>query len=358
MGGGGAGATVGEDSGGAPSAAACAGGGAGLSDYEQQRSLRSEENEAMLRALGLASNGPHPGAKRYDAPYRHKNGRVPDVQRVCEVDALVMGAAARVVRAHLPETYDAMWAPVLAAPVSALTCVYPTPAQQQGRAADGLLRREWDVRDALPPPPPEEASASAVRVADAAVAAVATACSKLAWLDLSGATITDQSMHTIANRWPKLGRLELRGVRGVTATALSGLATHLPHMHTLFLWGCSGLNDASVQSIATHCTQLHTLCIGGRAPRHSGTGAGAPTHPGTRAASTHAPPLPPPRRPGHPHPHPGHNPNQARAPSPTAPSSPSRGASARGSRSSAWASASGLRTPPWRRSPSQNVGCR
>ena len=198
----------------------------------------------------------------------------------------------------------------------------------------------------------------AVRVADAAVAAVAAACSKLAWLDLSGATITDQSMHTIANRWPKLGRLELRGVRGVTATALSGLATHLPHMHTLFLWGCSGLNDASVQSIATHCTQLHTLCIGGRAPRHSGTGAGAPTHPGTRAASTHAPPLPPPRRPGHPHPHPGHNPNQARAPSPTAPSSPSRGASARGSRSSAWASASGLRTPPWRRSPSQNVGCR
>ena len=119
----------------------------------------------------------------------------------------------------------------------------------------------------------------AVRVADAAVAAVATACSKLAWLNLSGATITDQSMHTIANRWPKLGRLELRGVRGVTATALSGLATHLPHMHTLFLWGCSGLNDASVQSIATHCTQLHTLCIGGRAPRHSGTGAGAPTHP-------------------------------------------------------------------------------
>lgn len=146
MGGGGAGATVGEDSGGAPSAAACAGGGAGLSDYEQQRSLRSEENEAMLRALGLASNGPHPGAKRYDAPYRHKNGRVPDVQRVCEVDALVMGAAARVIRRALPTVYNDMWAPTRAAPTVGMAYVYPTPAQQQGDA-HGSQRREWDVRD-------------------------------------------------------------------------------------------------------------------------------------------------------------------------------------------------------------------
>ena len=105
------------------------------------------------------------------------------------------------------------------------------------------------------------------RVADAAVAAVATACSQLAWLNLSGATITDRSMRTIGTGWPKLGRLELREVRGVTAAALSVLAMHLPRIHTLFLWGCSGLDDASVHSIATHCTELHTLCIGGRAPR-------------------------------------------------------------------------------------------
>ena len=56
-----------------------------------------------------------------------------------------MGAAARVLKTHLPHVYDALWAPVRAAPVVAPIVIYPTPAQQQGRG-----RREWDVRDALP----------------------------------------------------------------------------------------------------------------------------------------------------------------------------------------------------------------
>ena len=58
---------------------------------------------------------------------------------------MVMGAAARVVAKHAPEVMEALWAPVRAAPVVAPIAVYPTPAQQQGRA-----QREWDVRDGLP----------------------------------------------------------------------------------------------------------------------------------------------------------------------------------------------------------------
>ena len=64
---------------------------------------------------------------------------------MCEADALVAGAAAAVIKKHLPEVYAAMWAPVLAAPVVAPICIYPTPAQQGGRG-----RREWDVQDRLP----------------------------------------------------------------------------------------------------------------------------------------------------------------------------------------------------------------
>ena len=133
---------------GAPLCGAEGSGGGGaelLCDYEHERGRTVAENQEYLRSLGHEDDRPHPAAKRFEAPYRHVNGRVAAVQQLCEADALVMGAAARVLKEVLPVAYDAMWAPVRAASVSALTCVYPTPAQQQGRGS-----REWDVRDALP----------------------------------------------------------------------------------------------------------------------------------------------------------------------------------------------------------------
>jgi len=119
-----------------------------LSLYELVRQRTIAANNAVLRSLGLTPPDLLSSSvyrKRYGAPYRHLNGRLPEVQRVCEADAIVMGAAARVLKTHLPHVYDALWAPVRAAPVVAPIVIYPTPAQQQGRG-----RREWDVRDALP----------------------------------------------------------------------------------------------------------------------------------------------------------------------------------------------------------------
>ena len=106
----------------------------------------------------MEKDAPHPNAKKFLTPYRHVNGTLPEVQDICEANAPIMGAAARIVRTHLPEVYDSMWAPIRAAPVSALTSVYPTPAQQQHRAAG---RREWDVRDALPAKAAAAAAAAA-----------------------------------------------------------------------------------------------------------------------------------------------------------------------------------------------------
>ena len=74
----------------------------------------------------------HTYGKRYGAPYRHQNGVRPEVQSLCEANAVVMGAAARVISAHAPEVMETMWEPVRAAPVIAPATVYPSPAQQQG----------------------------------------------------------------------------------------------------------------------------------------------------------------------------------------------------------------------------------
>ena len=130
---------------------ACAGAGAdaspdadaALSEYEHTRLRNIGEGETFLRSLGLdppdlAGNTHH--RKRFGAPYRHANGREEAVQRVCEANAPIMGATARILRRHLPEVYEALWAPVCAARVVAPITVYPTPPQQQGRA-----RREWEV---------------------------------------------------------------------------------------------------------------------------------------------------------------------------------------------------------------------
>ena len=120
-----------------------------LVDYERARNATKAANEEAARAAAgfepsdLISR--HVYGKRYGAPYRHQNGTRPEVQRLCEANAVVMGAAARVIRKHAPEVINAMWEPVLAAPVSAPATVYPTPPQQQGRA-----QSEWDVRDRLP----------------------------------------------------------------------------------------------------------------------------------------------------------------------------------------------------------------
>ena len=118
--------------------------------YERKRKRNMEECATFLRSLGvtppdLASASRY--RKRFGAPYRHVNGRDEGVQRMCELDAKVCGAAARVLRRHLPEVYEALWAPVRAAPVIAPITVYPTPAQQQ----PGGCVREWDVRDAVLP---------------------------------------------------------------------------------------------------------------------------------------------------------------------------------------------------------------
>jgi hypothetical protein len=107
--------------------------------------------------------------------------------------------------------------------------------------------------------------------ADAAVAAVGRACSKLVALDLSGTPISDLSMGTIATKWQRLERLKLRECwHGVTADVLSCLAAHLTHLTSLDIWACSASADASVGSIAEHCTQLQWLSIsdppGGRPP--------------------------------------------------------------------------------------------
>ena len=120
-----------------------------LVDYERARNATKAANEEAARAAAgfepsdLISR--HVYGKRYGAPYRHQNGTRPEVQRLCEANAVVMGAAARVVAKHAPEVMEALWAPVRAAPVVAPMTVYPTPTQQQGRA-----QREWDVRDGLP----------------------------------------------------------------------------------------------------------------------------------------------------------------------------------------------------------------
>ena len=120
-----------------------------LVDYERARnSTKAANEEAALAAAGfeppdLVSRGVY--GRRYGAPYRHQNGTLPEVQSLCEANAVVMGAAARVISRHAPEVLEAMWEPVRAAPVIAPVTVYPSPAQQQGRAT-----REWDVRDGLP----------------------------------------------------------------------------------------------------------------------------------------------------------------------------------------------------------------
>jgi hypothetical protein len=117
-----------------------------LCEYERKRVAAVAANAQVMHALGLGPNGAHPGARAYDAPYRHKNGRNRDVQELCDTTALVMGAAARVIRRALPTVYNDMWAPTRAAPTVGMAYVYPTPAQQQGDA-HGSQRREWDVRD-------------------------------------------------------------------------------------------------------------------------------------------------------------------------------------------------------------------
>ena len=119
------------------------------SNYERARDATKAANEeAALAAAGFEPRdiiSRHVYGKRYGAPYRHQNGSRPEVQRLCEANAVVMGAAARAIKKHAPEVMTAMWEPVHAAPVIAPMTVYPTPPQQQG-----LSQREWDMRDGLP----------------------------------------------------------------------------------------------------------------------------------------------------------------------------------------------------------------
>jgi len=116
---------------------------------ERRRREQILANEEKLRRIGFVPERVVRAQARCrcDAPYRHVNGRLPAVQRLCEANARVMGAAARVLHEYLPDVYEAMWAPVRAASAIAPTCIYPTPAQQRGEAV-----HEWDVRDRLPDP--------------------------------------------------------------------------------------------------------------------------------------------------------------------------------------------------------------
>ena len=103
------------------------------------------------------------GGVNRTAPYRHRNYRDPQVQRVCNAAAPLMGAAAAVLRRHVPHVYRSMWEHVQQNPLVGSALIYPSPCMQDGGSQHEFEPRPKD----MPQGPSIPTQHVAVRVAGA-----------------------------------------------------------------------------------------------------------------------------------------------------------------------------------------------
>lgn len=105
---------------------------------------------------------------------------------------------------------------------------------------------------------------SGAQVTDHGVAALASSCAGLVYLDLSGFRhITDQAVAAIASCCYGLVTLILYACKQVTDQGVGVLVSSCPCLERLDLSWCACITDEGIVAIATRCTGLHRLDLGG-----------------------------------------------------------------------------------------------
>ncbi|EJU06618.1 RNI-like protein, partial [Dacryopinax primogenitus] len=99
---------------------------------------------------------------------------------------------------------------------------------------------------------------------DAAIEAIAPACTKVQGLNLSGCTkLTDDAILAIAAHMHSLRRVKLGGLIEVQDRAFAALVAASPLLIEFDLNGCVGVQDATPRALFLHSVQLRELRLGG-----------------------------------------------------------------------------------------------